>query len=114
MIGMSFGSFLTLLIVSFIVALIMQYAVRYRAMQGGDGFAAKWIAGWIGAWLGSPVLGHWSSNIQGTYIIPAIIGAFVGAFLVAFFIKAGIASLVTVPAKTTVTASTPEVLRKAG
>jgi|SRR5215831_9757630 len=112
MIGMSFSSFLALLIVSFIVALIMQYAIRYRAMRGGDGFVAKWIAGWIGAWLGSPVLGHWSSRIQNAYIIPVIIGAFVGAFLIAYFAKVQAIASVVAPAPS-VSSPAPEMLRKA-
>lgn len=112
MIGMSFSSFLTLLIVSFIVAVIMQYAIRYGMMRGPDGFVANWIAGWIGAWLGSPVLGHWSSNVQNAYIIPAIVGAFVGAFLIAFIAKLQLAASSIAPVRT-LTASAPDVVRKA-
>lgn len=47
MIGMSFGSFLTLLILGFIAAIVMHSAIRYRALEA-NGFVAKWIAGWIG------------------------------------------------------------------
>jgi len=74
MIGMSFGSFLTLLILGFIAAIIMHAGFRYRMMAGFDGFLAKWVAGWIGAWLGTPVLGHWWLQIQNVYIIPALVG----------------------------------------
>jgi uncharacterized membrane protein YeaQ/YmgE (transglycosylase-associated protein family) len=112
MIGMNFVSFLTLLVVSFIVAAIMQYAIRYRVMRGVDGFAAKWIAGWIGAWVGSPVLGHWSANVQNTYVIPAIIGALVGSFLIAYVAKVQVVSSAAVPASA-VTSAAPELLRKA-
>ena len=82
MLYMNFASFLTLLIVSLITALIMHYAIRYRMLQGTDGFLSKWIVGWVGAWLGTPVLGHWFNgvSISAVYIIPAFIGGFVGAF----------------------------------
>lgn len=82
MLDMNFYSFLTLLVISLIVALIMHYGVRYRVLDGIDGFAAKWIAGWVGAWVGSPVVGHWFNgiSISHVFIIPAFIGGFVGAF----------------------------------
>ena len=111
MIGMNFASFLTLLVLGFIAAAVMHFAIRYRMVRGFDGFIAKWIAGWIGAWLGSPVLGHWWFTIQNVFVIPALIGAFVGAFSVTFLVKTGVLGAVRVP-KTTAAAG-PEVLRKA-
>jgi uncharacterized membrane protein YeaQ/YmgE (transglycosylase-associated protein family) len=89
MIGMSFASFLVLLIISVIVAAILHYAVGYRVLKGGDGFCAKWVLAWIGGWLGSPVLGHWwaSVSIGSVYIIPAIIGAFISGFLATSCLK---------------------------
>lgn len=90
MIDMSFASFLTLLIISLITALVMHYAIHYRVLVGIDGFLWKWVVGWIGAWLGTPVLGHWFSGvvISNVYIIPAFLGSFIGAFLVAAVWKA--------------------------
>jgi uncharacterized membrane protein YeaQ/YmgE (transglycosylase-associated protein family) len=95
MIGMNFASFLTLLLISLIAALVVHYAIRYRFLEGVDGFLAKWIAGWMGGWLGSPVFGHWFSGAQigEVYIIPAILGAFVGAFVPAALWKARAAAL---------------------
>lgn len=112
MIGMSFASFIVLLILGFIAAIIMHSAIRYRMVAGGDGFVAKWIAGWIGGWLGTPVLGHWWFHIQNVYVIPALIGAFVGAFSVAFLSKAtAVANASVIKAETTT--PVPEILRKA-
>jgi uncharacterized membrane protein YeaQ/YmgE (transglycosylase-associated protein family) len=90
MVGMNFASFLTLLIISFVVALVVHYAIRYRILDGFDGFLAKWIVGWVGAWVASPVLGHWFSGmvIAGVYVIPAVIGGLVGAFAPAALWKA--------------------------
>jgi uncharacterized membrane protein YeaQ/YmgE (transglycosylase-associated protein family) len=90
MIDMGFASFLTLLVISFITALVMHYAIRYRVLDGIDGFAAKWIAGWVVAWLASPVLGHWfaGAEISNVYIVPALIGGFIGAFVPAAMWKA--------------------------
>jgi hypothetical protein len=87
---MSFAPFLTHLVISFITAIVMHYAIRYRVLEGVDGFVTKWIAGWILAWLASPVLGHWfaGAEISNVYIVPAFIGGFVGAFVPAAFWKA--------------------------
>jgi uncharacterized membrane protein YeaQ/YmgE (transglycosylase-associated protein family) len=82
MIGMNFASFLSLLILGIIAAIVLHLIVRYKMLSGFDGFMNKWIAGWIGAWLGSPVLGHWGPSVTHVYVIPAILGAFVGAFAV--------------------------------
>jgi len=83
MIGMNFLAFLVLLVAGLIAAAVMHYVIRYRFLEGLDGFFAKLIAGWVGAWLGSPVLGHWFEpvKIAGVYLIPALIGGFVGAFV---------------------------------
>lgn len=90
MIGMSFVSFLVLLVLSLIAAGALHYLLRYRFFQGIDGFVGKWIAGWIGAWLGSPVLGHWFTVVKyaDVYIIPGLIGAFAGAFITTTYWKA--------------------------
>lgn len=82
MIGMSFASFLSLLILGIIAAIVLHVIVRYKMLSGFDGFMNKWIAGWIGAWLGSPVLGHWGPSVAHVHIIPALLGALVGAFAV--------------------------------
>jgi uncharacterized membrane protein YeaQ/YmgE (transglycosylase-associated protein family) len=83
MIGMGFGAFLTLFVISFIAAAVLHYVIRYRFMSGYDGFLAKWIVGWLGAWISSPVLGHWFMGvaISGQYIVPAFLGAFSLAFM---------------------------------
>ena len=93
--GMHFAAFLTLLIISLITALIVHYAIRYRVLDGTDGFLWKWIVGWVGAWLGSPVLGNWFSgvHISTVYIIPAFIGGFIGAFVATAVWKAESKSL---------------------
>jgi len=88
MIGMTFGAFLTLLILGFVAAIVMHFVIRYRVLGIVDGFFAKWIAGWIGAWLGGPVLGYWWFQIQDIRIIPALLGAFVGAFCLVALAKA--------------------------
>jgi uncharacterized membrane protein YeaQ/YmgE (transglycosylase-associated protein family) len=112
MIGMSFNSFLTLLILGLIAVIVIHSIIRYRMLQGIDGFLAKWIAGWIGAWLGSPVLGHWWFHIQNIYIIPALVGAFVGAFSLPFLVKANASALAPKAVATAATLPT-EMLKKA-
>ncbi len=90
MLDMNFMSFLTLLIISLITALIMHYGIRYRMLEGGDGFVTKWIVGWVGAWIASPVLGNWFTGVSlfHVYIIPAFLGGFIGAFLITAVWKA--------------------------
>ena len=58
MIGMSFGGLLVLLVASLVASVVIHYLIRYRFLEGIDGFLYKVIAGWVGAWLGSPVIGH--------------------------------------------------------
>jgi uncharacterized membrane protein YeaQ/YmgE (transglycosylase-associated protein family) len=113
MIGMHFGTFLTLLILGFVAAIVMHSVIRYRMMGGIDGFFAKWIAGWIGGWLGGPVLGHWWFQIQNVYVIPALLGAFVGAFLFVALTKSTAVSATRVTEMKAATASAvPEAIRK--
>ena len=90
MIGMGFGGFLTLFVISFIAAIVMHNAIQYRFLGGVDGFFSKWIVGWLGAWVASPVLGHWFAGfaIGGQYIIPAFLGAFSAAFMTTAVCKA--------------------------
>ena len=82
LIGMSFPSFLVLLILSAIAAAIVHWGFRYRLFNGIDGFVGQWIVAWLGAWLGPAVLGHWfdSAMVSNIYIIPALIGSLAGAF----------------------------------
>jgi uncharacterized membrane protein YeaQ/YmgE (transglycosylase-associated protein family) len=82
LIGMSFPSFLVLLILSAIAAGVVHWAVRYRLFAGLDGFIGQWIVAWLGAWLGPAVLGHWFDSVMVAhiYILPALLGAFAGAF----------------------------------
>jgi len=51
--GMNFASFLTLLIVSVVVAAVYHWILRYRFLEGIDSFLAKVAVGWVGGWLGS-------------------------------------------------------------
>jgi uncharacterized membrane protein YeaQ/YmgE (transglycosylase-associated protein family) len=91
MIAMNFAAFLTLMVISLIAAVVIHYAIRYRVLDGFDGFIWKWVVAWVGAWLGTPVLGHWFQGvvISHVYIVPAFLGGFTGAFLVAAVWKAG-------------------------
>ncbi len=84
MIGMNFRALLILFVAALIAAGVVHYVIRYRFLDGFDGFVGKCIAGWVGAWLGSPVLGHWfeRAKLANVYLIPALLGAFVGTFVV--------------------------------
>ena len=84
MIGMSFAEFVILAIAGLISALVVHNGLRYRFLEGGEGFLCSWIAGWVGAWIGSPVFGHWFEVIkyQNIYLLPALLGAFISSFLV--------------------------------
>ena len=77
MIGMSFGSFLVLLIVSIVVSAVLHYGFKFYVRAGTSSFVSKVVIGWIGAWLGSPVFGHWWDGMSygEVYYIPAILGS---------------------------------------
>jgi uncharacterized membrane protein YeaQ/YmgE (transglycosylase-associated protein family) len=81
MVGMSFESFLTLLVIGVVVASVYHWILRYRIMAGGDAWLGEVMLAWIGGWLGSPVLGHWRVQIGTVYVIPAILGAIVAVHL---------------------------------
>lgn len=81
MIGMSFLSFLLLLAIGVIVAVVLHYGFRYRFLESLDAVFAKVAMGWLGAWLGSPVLGHWWFKFENVYIIPAILGSITAVML---------------------------------
>ena len=90
MMGMGFGAFLTLFVISFVAAAVIHNGFRYRVLGGIDGFLAKWIIGWVGAWIASPVLGHWFTGVAigGQYLIPALLGALSTAFMATAVCKA--------------------------
>lgn len=77
MIGMNFISFIILLAIAVVVALILHFVFNYKARAGWNSIFCEIIFAWIGGWLGSPVLGHWFSgwNYHSVFIIPAILGA---------------------------------------
>jgi len=90
MFGMSFMSFVELLGISVVVALVLHYLLKYRFVEGFEGFLGKVIIGWLGAWQGSPVFGHWPANLSfaNVYPIPAFLGALSLVFSVVLFFKA--------------------------
>lgn len=81
MIGMSFLSFLVLLVIGVVVAAVLHFLVRYRFLNGTDSFLGKIAVGWLGGWIGSPILGYWAFKVGNVYVIPAIIGAVAAIFL---------------------------------
>lgn len=90
MIGMNFWAFLVLAVASLVAAAVVHYVIRYRFLEGLDGFLGKVITAWVGAWLGSPVIGHWFEGVKiaNVYLIPALLGAFAAAFAVVASAKA--------------------------
>jgi uncharacterized membrane protein YeaQ/YmgE (transglycosylase-associated protein family) len=89
MIGMSFISFLILLVISVVVSAVLHFGLKYHVRPGMNSFLGKIIFGWIGAWLGSPVFGYWFEgvNYEGVYIIPAILGSLALLILMVDLVK---------------------------
>ncbi|MCX6259528.1 MAG: hypothetical protein NTY95_01645 [Bacteroidia bacterium] len=77
MIGISFVSFLILLVISVAVSAILHFGFKFYIRPGIVSFVSKIVFGWIGAWLGSPVFGSWFGGLvyEKIYIIPAILGS---------------------------------------
>ena len=88
MIGMNFLSFLLLLGIGVVVAIVLHYGLRYRFLDGWDAIFAKVAVGWLGGWLGSPVLGYWSYKVQNIYLVPAILGSIAAVMLSVTTLKA--------------------------
>ena len=76
MIGMSFMSFLILLIISVVVSAVVHFVLRMYIVAGWRSYISKVCVGWVGAWIGSPVLGYWWFGYGQVYIIPAILSCF--------------------------------------
>ncbi len=74
---MNFISFIILLAISVIVAVILHFVFNYYVRQKWNSIFSEIVFGWIGAWLGSPVLGYWFKGwkYDNVYIIPAILGS---------------------------------------
>jgi len=80
MIGMNFISFIILLAIAVVVAIILHFVFNYKIREKWSSIFGEIIFAWIGGWLGSPVIGHWFHGFgyMGSvpvYIIPAILGA---------------------------------------
>lgn len=74
MIGMSFFSWLVLVIIGAIVAAVMFFLLKIRIGKGIIGFLAEVCVGWFGGWLGW-ILEHWWFKFWEVHVIPAILGA---------------------------------------
>jgi uncharacterized membrane protein YeaQ/YmgE (transglycosylase-associated protein family) len=82
MIGMSFISFVILLVISVVVSAVLHYGLKYYLTPGLESFYLKVVLAWVGAWLGSPVFGYWPSRFpflhyQEVWFVPAILGSLV-------------------------------------
>jgi uncharacterized membrane protein YeaQ/YmgE (transglycosylase-associated protein family) len=82
MIGMSFPSFLTLLVIGGVCAFFFHSMLKLKLLRGGEGYLCGLIMGWIGAWIGSPVLGYWGWMVPMTnvYVVPAVLGSIAGIY----------------------------------
>ncbi|MBM3746083.1 MAG: hypothetical protein FJW34_09815 [Acidobacteria bacterium] len=88
MVGMSLISFLVLLGIAIVVAVVFHFVLWYRFLDGLDSFLGKVALGWLGGWLGSPVFGYWGFKLNSVYVIPALLGAATAAFLCVLWWKA--------------------------
>lgn len=75
LLGMSFLSFLVVIVIGAVAAIAYHDVFQYRFLEGSDARFGKLIVGWLGAWLGSPVFGHWFWKVENVYVVPAILGA---------------------------------------
>jgi uncharacterized membrane protein YeaQ/YmgE (transglycosylase-associated protein family) len=76
MIGMTFSSFLALLVIGAACALFLRGILQPRP-SGTAAYIGQLIVGWLGAWIGSAVVGHWGWIIPTTnvYVLPALISS---------------------------------------
>ena len=76
MFGMTFSSFLALLVIGAACALFLSRIPQPRPL-GTAAYIGQLIVGWLGAWIGSAVVGHWGWIIPTTnvYLLPAAISS---------------------------------------
>ena len=76
MIGITFSSFLALLVIGAACALFLSGILQPRPV-GTAAYIGQLIVGWLGAWVGSAVVGHWGWIIPTTnvYVLPALISS---------------------------------------
>jgi uncharacterized membrane protein YeaQ/YmgE (transglycosylase-associated protein family) len=88
MIGMTFASFLTLLVIGAVCAFVFHNILKARVLRVG-GYWCDLIIGWIGSWIGSAVVGHWSWAVPDTnvYLVPAIIGSLAAIYALLAFVR---------------------------
>ncbi len=86
----AFISFVILLVISVIVAAIIQFGLKFNRRTGPWPFVLKVIVGYYGAWWGTTVYGQWWENLNygNVYYIPAILGAFSAVVFGVGFFKA--------------------------
>ena len=89
MFGMTFSSFLTLLVIGAVCAFIVDNVVKLRVLNKAEGFLGEWIIGWIGAWIGSSVVGHWGWMVPDSsiYLGPAIISSLASVYMSVVLVK---------------------------
>jgi uncharacterized membrane protein YeaQ/YmgE (transglycosylase-associated protein family) len=109
MMAMNFPEFVTVLVLGLVSAFVFHVLMRYRVLEGVDGFMAEWIVGFIGGWIGPAIVGHWGLETGGLYFIPAVLGAFAGPFLAVAAFKARAVMAIATPrqAATVATQSAP-------
>jgi uncharacterized membrane protein YeaQ/YmgE (transglycosylase-associated protein family) len=81
MIGMTFSSFLALLVIGAACALFFHSVPKPRPL-GIAAYMGQLIVGWLGAWIGSAVVGHWGWIIPTTnvYVLPAFISSLAASY----------------------------------
>ena len=89
MIGMTFQSFVSLLLISAVCASIVHSMLRLTVLYRSEAYLAEWIIGWLGAWIGSSVVGHWGWMIPGSdvYLVPAALASIASIYLMAASFK---------------------------
>ena len=89
MIGMTFQSFLSLLVISAVCAALVNSMFKLTVLNMGEAYLSQWMLGWIGAWLGSAVVGHWGWMVPGTdvYLVPAVAGSIASVYLMTVLLK---------------------------
>jgi uncharacterized membrane protein YeaQ/YmgE (transglycosylase-associated protein family) len=83
MIGMTFASFVALLVIGAVCALFLDGILRPRFLGKGQDYLCQLIVGWLGAWIGSAVVGHWGGMIPTTniYLLPGIVSSLAAIYL---------------------------------
>ena len=80
--AVKFLTFAWFLGVGIVVSLVWYYLCKVR-LPGG--YLVELIVAWLGARIGSRLFGYWGIDLEGLFLVPAILGAIAAIYLFHYY-----------------------------